>query len=72
MFNIKVSSSDTVAEWKRGACMDAGKATKGGLLLWSRQTLIEFCDNEKREKWSDPRRTYKNAALELGTKLALR
>lgn len=72
MFNIKVSSSDTVAEWKHGACMDAGKATKGGLLLWSRQTLIEFCDNEKREKWSDPRRTYKNAALELGTKLALR
>lgn len=72
MFNIKVSSSDTVAEWKRGACMDAGKATKGGLLLWSRQALIEFCDNEKREKWSDPRRTYKNAALELGTKLALR
>ena len=59
MFNIKVSSSDTVAEWKCGACMDAGKATKGGLLLWSRQTLIEFCDNEKREKRSDPRRTYK-------------
>ena len=59
MCNIKVSSSDTVAEWKRGARMDAGKAVKAGLLLWSRQTVIEFCDKEKREKRSDPRRTYK-------------
>ena len=70
MCNIKVSSSDTVAEWKRGARMDAGKAAKGGLLLWSRQTVIEFCNNEKRETRSDPRRTH--TALELGTKLALR
>ena len=70
MCNIKVSSSDTVAEWKRGARMDAGKAAKGGLLLWSRQTVIEFCDNEKRETQSDPRMTH--TALELGTKLALR
>lgn len=39
VFNIKVSSSDTVAEWKRGAHMDAGKAMKEGLLLWSRQIV---------------------------------
>lgn len=72
MFDIKVSSSDTVAEWKCGAHIDAGKAMKEWLPLWSRQIVIDFCDNEKREKWSDPRRTYKNTALELGTKLALR